>query len=122
MKLTLISFGFKNALPPTANIVMDVRFLKNPYWVEDLRGLSGKDAPAGAYIETDPAYAEFMENFKRLLEPLLVKYGQEEDPSLTIAIGCTGGQHRSVYIVEKLAAWMRGLSPALTPEIVHRDL
>lgn len=120
MKLTLISFGFKNALPPDANIVMDVRFLKNPYWVEELRNSSGKDCAAGEYIETDPAYAEFMENFKRLLEPLLTRYTEENNQSLTIAIGCTGGRHRSVYVVETLAAWMRGLK--LTPVIEHRDL
>lgn len=122
LTVTLLSFGFKNGLPREADIVMDVRFLRNPHWVADLKPLSGKDEKVGAYIQADPAFAPFMENFKTLLEPLLKRYAGEGKTYLTIALGCTGGRHRSVYAVETLAAWMRKLSTPLSPYVEHRDL
>lgn len=122
LTVTLVSFGFKKGLPREADIVMDVRFLKNPYWVPELKSLSGKDREVGDYIEADPALAPFLENFKTLLEPLLKRYAEEGKTYLTIAIGCTGGRHRSVYVTGKLAGWMRSLTPALNPYVEHRDL
>ena len=114
--ITLTSFGFKHGAPPKANIMMDVRFLKNPFWEEELKALNGQDKAIGDYIDQDPNFAEFMGNFKRLIEPLLAHY----EDGLTIAIGCTGGHHRSVYAVEKLAQWLRALNCTIT--IDHRDL
>ncbi|MCD8562818.1 MAG: RNase adapter RapZ [Alphaproteobacteria bacterium] len=107
LTVTLLSFGFKRGLPREADIVMDVRFLKNPHWVPELKPLSGKDKAVGDYIEADPDFSSFMENFKTLLEPLLKRYAEEGKSYLTIAVGCTGGRHRSVYVIENLAGWMR---------------
>jgi UPF0042 nucleotide-binding protein len=122
LTVTLLSFGYKHGLPREADIVMDVRFLKNPYWVPELKILSGKDRTVGDMIEADPAYAPFMQSFKTLLEPLLKRYAAEGKTYLTIAIGCTGGRHRSVFVAGKLAAWMRSLTPPVNPYVEHRDL
>lgn len=120
LTVTLMSFGFKHGTPREADIVMDVRFLENPHWVEELRPLSGKDKAVGAHIEKDKNYEQFIENFKALINPLLPRYAHEGKKYLTIAIGCTGGRHRSVYTVEKLAQWLKGTG-SLT-HIEHRDL
>ena len=120
LTLTLMSFGFKHGTPREADIVMDVRFVENPHWKEDLRPLSGKDKAVGDHIEKDPNYAQFIDNFKALIEPLLPRYAHEGKKYLTIAIGCTGGQHRSVYTVEKLSKWFKETG-SLT-HIEHRDL
>ncbi len=120
LTVTLMSFGFRNGLPREADIVMDVRFLQNPHWIADLKPLTGKDRKVCDYIEDDENFAPFIENFKGLLEPLLPRYALEGKSYLTIAIGCTGGKHRSVYSVETLAEWVRSLGP-LT-HVVHRDL
>ena len=120
LTLTLMSFGFKHGTPREADIVMDVRFVENPHWKEDLRPLSGKDKAVGDHIEKDPNFAQFIDNFKALIEPLLPRYAHEGKKYLTIAIGCTGGRHRSVYTVEKLSKWFKETS-SLT-HIEHRDL
>jgi len=99
---------------------MDVRFLENPHWVEKLRPLTGKDKAVGDHIEKDQNYGKFIENFKALIEPLLPRYAHEGKKYLTIAIGCTGGRHRSVYTVEKLSKWLKETG-SLT-HIEHRDL
>lgn len=120
MTINLVSFGFRNGLPREADIVMDVRFVKNPHWDKQLRPLSGQDAPVGKHIEEDPAFNEFFEGLKNLLNPLLPRYKAEGKSYLTIAIGCTGGRHRSVYSIEKLAKWLKEQSN--TVHITHRDL
>lgn len=121
LTLTLMSFGFKYGTPREADIIMDVRFLENPHWVTELRPLTGKDAPVGAHIEEDPHFAEFLRNFQTLLAPLLPRYAHEGKKYLTIAIGCTGGRHRSVYTVEKLAQWLKAETGG-TVHTEHRDL
>jgi len=120
MTITMMSFGFKHGAPREADIVMDVRFVKNPHWVDALRPLSGKDEKVGNYIDLDPHFPEFIGNFKRLVEPLLPRYEGEGKNYLTIAIGCTGGRHRSVYTAEQLSRWLRDLGR--TVYIDHRDL
>lgn len=94
---------------------MDVRFLQNPFWVEDLKPGSGLDAKIGAYIENDPAFQSFFADFEKEAE-LLLETGEDK----TIAAGCTGGRHRSVYVIEKLAKILRGNGIDVTVE--HRDL
>lgn len=120
LTVTLLSFGFKNGLPREADIVMDVRFLKNPHWDETLKPLTGQDKAVQDFISTDPSLAGFLENFKNLLAPLFDKYKAEGKSYLTVAIGCTGGKHRSVFIVETLAQWMQ--QNGLTASVEHRDM
>ncbi len=121
LAVTVMSFGYKHGLPREADIVMDIRFLQNPHWVPELKPLTGKDKAVGDYIEKDEAYASFINNFKSLIAPLLPRYVQEGKSYLTIAIGCSGGRHRSVYTVEKLAQWLKS-SGGHDCNIFHRDL
>lgn len=100
--------------------MMDVRFLQNAHWVEDLKPMSGLDAPVGDYIRQDPEFESFMENFQRLLQPLLPRFAQKGREELKIAIGCTGGQHRSVFTVETLSKILK--SQGLNTHVEHRDL
>lgn len=120
INITLMSFGFKNGVPRETDILMDVRFLKNPHWEQDLKPLTGQDKGVQDFIKTDESLPTFLNNFKALLEPLFERYSHEGKSYLTIAIGCTGGKHRSVYVAEILAEWMRqkGLNAALE----HRDM
>jgi UPF0042 nucleotide-binding protein len=118
--VTLMSFGFRYGAPREADIIMDVRFLKNPHWEEKLRPMSGLDKPVGQYIAQDPAYEGFINNFMELISPLIPKYADEGKTYLTIAIGCTGGQHRSVFITEKLRSLLKKLK--ITPHVNHRDI
>lgn len=118
--VTVMSFGFRNGVPREADIVMDVRFLKNPHWDSDLRSKTGLEKEIGAYIETDENLEPFIENFKNLITPLLPRYNHEGKSYLTIAIGCTGGKHRSVYCTEKLHEWL--ISSKVTAFKKHRDL
>ncbi len=100
--ITVLSFGFKYGIPADSDLVFDVRFLPNPYYVEGMRPLSGNDAPVRDYVmgfETAQVFAEKLEDMIRFLVPNYVLEGKNQ---LVIAIGCTGGQHRSVYIVEAL--------------------
>jgi UPF0042 nucleotide-binding protein len=120
LAVTLMSFGYKNGLPREADIVFDIRFLKNPHWEETLRPLTGHNEAVGEYIATDAAYTSFLDNFKRLIEPLLPRYAAEGKHYLTIAIGCTGGRHRSVYVIEELGKWFE--EQGVTPSVRHRDL
>ncbi len=120
LTVSVVSFGFKNGVPREADIVMDVRFLRNPHWDKKIKHLTGKNKKIGAYIEEDESYAPFIENFKNLIEPLLGRYNHEGKSYLTIAIGCTGGKHRSVFVTEKLAKWLKGLK--IKTHIKHRDI
>ena len=118
--ILLTSFGFKNGLPRDADLVFDVRFLKNPHYQRDLRPQTGRDAPVAEYIEGDDSLEPFFENLTRLLQPLIPRYAAEGKSYLTIAIGCTGGRHRSVYTVERLGAWLVEQGHSL--QLRHRDL
>lgn len=120
MTVTLQSFGYKNGLPREADIVMDVRFLKNPHWNEDLKTGTGRDAPVQEFIKSDQMFNIFVDHFKALLDPLLDRYLAEGKTYLTIALGCTGGKHRSVFVAETLAPWIEAKGHALT--VVHRDI
>ncbi len=102
----LLSFGFKHGLPPEADLCIDVRFLKNPYYDLALRPYSGQDRAVQEYVSADEAYAPFVENLKNWLTSILPQLLKKNKPYTTIAIGCTGGQHRSVTCVEALAGWL----------------
>ena len=120
LNVTLMSFGFRHGVPRTADIVMDVRFLKNPHWEETLKEKTGKDKDVGDYIQSDEAYEAFVTNFKTLIDSVLPHYASEGKSYLTIAIGCTGGRHRSVFTVESLKSWLT--DTGFQTHIEHRDL
>jgi RNase adapter protein RapZ len=114
------SFSYRHGLPRDADLVFDVRFLRNPHYVAALRPLTGRDAAIGAFIEADADFAPFLERLCLLLAPLLPRYEREGKSYLTIAIGCTGGRHRSVYLAERLAAWLGEQGRPVG--VSHRDL
>lgn len=120
LAVTLMSFGFRYGLPREADIVMDVRFLKNPHWNEQLKPKTGRDKAVAAHIEQDESCAPFLEHFKQLVGPLLPRYSHEGKSYLTIALGCTGGKHRSVYVVEQLKPWLE--NQGLPVYLTHRDI
>jgi len=120
MQVTLMSFGFKHGVPRDVDTLFDVRFLPNPYWREELRGLTGLDAPVASYVLGQPAAEEFVERVDDLLGFLLPAYVKEAKAYLTIAIGCTGGRHRSVALVERLAERIR--ARGYEPAVHHRDV
>ena len=119
LNVTVMSFSFKVGLPREADLVFDVRFLRNPHYVTELQPLTGQDARVGAHIAADPEFDRFFANLLNLLRPLLPRYFAEGKSYLTLAIGCTGGRHRSVYVAEKLASALRSDGQAVT--IRHRD-
>jgi len=117
---TVISFGYKYGLPTDADLVADCRFLPNPHWVPDLRPLTGRDAPVRDYVLGQPGAKEFVEGYSHLLELVSQGYLREGKRFATIAIGCTGGKHRSVAITEELAGRLR--AAGMDVATVHRDL
>ena len=120
LRIFVTSFAYRHGIPRDADLIFDVRFLDNPHYVPELRQLTGRDPAVAAHIEQDPDLAPFLVGFWRLLEPLLPRYEQEGKTYLTIAIGCTGGRHRSVYVTERLAAQLG--AAGLRVELAHRDL
>lgn len=120
MAISLLSFAYRRGVPRQADLVFDVRFLRNPHWDAVLRPLSGHDADVGKYIESDPDYAAFFKTLTDLLRIVLPRYAREGKSYLTIAVGCSGGRHRSVYIVEQLQKFVGSLGFSSTAE--HRDL
>ncbi len=119
-RLTFISFGYKYGHPTDADIVFDVRFLPNPYWVEGMRDLDGHDDIVIEYVLEQPETVEFINRFDGLLELILPSYQRERRPYLTIAIGCTGGKHRSVVITDTLAASF--MARGFATSVIHRDI
>ncbi|MDE3010015.1 MAG: RNase adapter RapZ [Pseudomonadota bacterium] len=119
LTLFLCSFGFKHGAPPEADFMFDVRFLPNPFYDPALRPLDGRDAPVAEFLAADPRSAKVVDDMARLLEGWLPYFVEDERDVLTVAIGCTGGQHRSVYLVERLA---ERLSLAWPARIIHRNL
>jgi RNase adapter protein RapZ len=117
--LTLMSFGFSRGLPRNADNVFDVRFLRNPYWEDSLRDLTGRDEPVAAYIAADEGYAAIAA-IEELLLALLPRYRAEGKSYVTIAFGCTGGRHRSVHVAERVANRLR--EAGFSPTVEHRDL
>ncbi len=120
LTVSLTSFGYRNGIPRSADVVMDVRFAKNPHWQAELKPKTGQEPEVGAYILQDPDYVMFLENFKNMLKPLLPRYAQEGKSYLNIAIGCSGGKHRSVFTVETLGEWLKGEGVRIYIE--HRDM
>ena len=120
LAIFIMSFAYRRGLPHEADLVFDARFLKNPHYEEELRALTGQDAPIGKFIDRDPDFAPYFGNLTRLLEPLLPRFSAEGKSYLTIGVGCTGGKHRSVYIAEKLKDWLTEQGERVI--ISHRDL
>ncbi len=109
MKIFVISFSYRGGLPREADLVFDARFLANPHYEPGLRPLDGRDPRVADYVTGDPAYGAFFEGLTEMLAPLLPRYEREGKSYLTIALGCTGGRHRSVAVAERLAACLAGL-------------
>jgi RNase adaptor protein for sRNA GlmZ degradation len=120
LKLFVTSFSFRQGLPREADLVFDVRFLDNPFYDPGLRDLTGLDPAVGAHVAADPGYDGFFASLTGLLRPLLPRYDREGKSYLTIAIGCTGGRHRSVYLAEELGTWLRAEGQSVT--VAHRDI
>ncbi len=120
MMVTLVSFGYKFGLPHGADLVFDVRFLPNPHFVAELRPLNGKDAAVREFLAGRSEFQDFIGRFADLLRYLLPRYQQENRSYLTIAVGCTGGQHRSVATVEALNAELR--AAGWNVRVQHREL
>ncbi|NLA35462.1 MAG: RNase adapter RapZ [Actinobacteria bacterium] len=120
MRTTVMSFGYKHGIPADVDIVMDCRFLANPYWVERLRPLTGHDAEIIDYLFAQPDTKPFLDRLTALLELLVPAYRAEGKSYLTIALGCTGGRHRSVAMAENLAARLTEFG--VDPRVYHRDL
>jgi len=120
MTLTLMSFGFARGMPPVADLVFDMRFLDNPHWDPVLKPLTGQDAPVGEHIRRDPAFAEAFERIRDLLLLLLPRYQAQGKAYVTVAFGCTGGRHRSVFVTEQMGAALRGAG--FSPTLLHRNL
>lgn len=120
MSLAILSFGFSRGLPRNADLVFDMRFLQNPYWVEELRHLTGRNAQVSDYVRSDPAYEDAVSRIEGLLLTLLPRYKAEGKAYVTIAFGCTGGRHRSVHVAERVAAHLA--SAGFAPTLSHRDV
>jgi len=120
LTVTIISFGFRNGLPPEADMIFDVRFLSNPHYDPKLQPLDGRQSKIANFIEADPAFKPFFDNLTRLLNPLFPRYSAEGKSYLTIAFGCTGGKHRSVFVAEKFVHWLQKSDYSLSTR--HRDL
>ncbi|GAB3591048.1 RNase adapter RapZ [Angustibacter peucedani] len=120
LRATVMSFGFKYGVPLDADFVLDMRFLPNPFWVEDLRPQNGNDAPVSEYVLAQDGALVFLDRFLSALEPVLAGYEAESKRYMTIALGCTGGKHRSVAMVNALAARLGDLGVQVGT--LHRDL
>jgi UPF0042 nucleotide-binding protein len=118
--LSIMSFGYARGVPASADLVFDMRFLRNPHWYEALRPGTGLDADVGAFVAADPAYDAAMGQIESLLLLLLPRYRAEGKAYVTIAFGCTGGRHRSVHVAERMASRLR--DAGFSPTIAHRDL
>ncbi len=117
----VLTFGYKFGLPLEADLVFDVRFLPNPYYVPELRERSGLDEPVAEYLDAQPAAQGFLRQLESMLEYLIPLYLKEGKTRLTIAFGCTGGRHRSVYVARRIAEFLRR-HPSLTVSLEHREL
>ena len=120
LAIAVISFSYRQGLPREADLVLDARFLRNPHYEAELRDLTGRDPEVVRFIEADPGFAPFFTGLTGLLLPLLPRFEQEGKSYLTLAVGCTGGKHRSVMVAERLADWLRAQGQAV--ELRHRDV
>jgi len=120
LRIALMSFGFKNGLPIDADVVFDVRFLPNPYWVPELRPRTGLSPDVAAYVLGQPDAVAFQKNALQLLTGMAQGYIREGKRQVTVAVGCTGGKHRSTAICEALAPQLKARGFGVT--ILHRDM
>ncbi|MFF2390265.1 RNase adapter RapZ [Agromyces sp. NPDC058104] len=121
LRVTMQSFGFKYGAPTDADLIADARFLPNPFWNPELRHLTGEDAAVSEFVLGQPGAMEFLDAYARALEPVLAGYQRENKRHATIAIGCTGGKHRSVAMVRELAERVSKM-PGVVVSVKHRDL
>jgi len=120
-RLTIVSFGYKYGLPSDVDMVADMRFLPNPYWEESLRHNTGKDTPVSDFVLANPLAKDFLDQFERALHTVLSGYVSENKTYATIAVGCTGGKHRSVAMAEELGARLSARADVQVT-VKHRDL
>lgn len=120
LTVTVTSFGFARGMPPLADLLFDMRFLDNPHWYPELRPQTGRDAAVADHIAADPAFAPAFASIRDCVLELLPRYAAQDRAYLTIAFGCTGGRHRSVYSAERMAAALRDAGHS--PTVIHRDL
>lgn len=120
LRLTVVSFGFKYGLPPDADFVLDARFLPNPHWITELRPHTGREPAVSKYVLSQPGAEEFLDTYVGLLRSAAPGFEREGKRYLTVAVGCTGGKHRSVAIAEELARRLRDAD--LVAHAEHRDL
>jgi UPF0042 nucleotide-binding protein len=120
LRATVVSFGFKYGLPGDADLVVDVRFLPNPYWIPELRELTGEDAEVSDYVLSQESAGEFLDRYTEILQIIGAGYRREGKQYLTLAVGCTGGKHRSVAMSRELVRRLTELGVRAT--VVHRDL
>jgi RNase adapter protein RapZ len=120
LQVNVLSFGYKYGLPVDADLVVDCRFLPNPHWVPELRPRTGQDAEVRDYVLAQPGATEFLDRYEGLLRLLFEGYQREGKRYVLLAVGCTGGKHRSVAMSEQLAERLRG--PGADVSVVHRDL
>lgn len=119
--LTIMSFGFKYGLPTDVDLVADMRFLPNPFWVPELRGHTGQDAAVRDYVLDQPGAREFIPAYAQAIRPVLAGYQRENKRHSVLAVGCTGGKHRSVATVHRLAELLAD-APGVDIRVKHRDL
>ncbi len=120
VSILIESFGYKNGLPPNADFVFDVRCLPNPYWELSLRRLNGKDEPVKTFLDAAPAVQEMIDDIVEFLHKWIPRYQDSQRSYLTVAIGCTGGMHRSVYVAEAIASRLDGAPHAIRTH--HNEL
>lgn len=118
--LTILSFGYSRGMPRNADLVFDMRFLRNPHWDDALRPLTGQDERVAAYIAQDPAYEVAVGRIEQLLGVLLPRYAEGGKAYITIAFGCTGGRHRSVHVAERIASHLQ--DAGFSPTVSHRNM
>ena len=120
MTVTVTSFGFARGMPPVADFIFDMRFLDNPHWNPQLRPQTGRDPEVGAFVRRDPAFADTFARIRDLLLTVLPRFRAQGKAYVTIAFGCTGGRHRSVFVAEEIAAALR--DAGFSPTLLHRNL
>lgn len=121
VRVTVMSFGFKYGTPTDADLIADGRFLPNPFWIPELRSGTGLDEAVSDYVLGQPGAMDFVENYARALEPVFAGYQRENKRHATIAVGCTGGKHRSVALAQELATRLEKI-PGVVVHVKHRDL
>ncbi|MGA0945061.1 MAG: RapZ C-terminal domain-containing protein, partial [Candidatus Nanopelagicales bacterium] len=120
LRATVMSFGFKYGIPVDADVVLDARFLPNPHWVDELREHTGLEPQVRDYVLADPDAVGFVDEAGTLLDVMSRGYLREGKRYVTVAVGCTGGKHRSVALAEAIAGRLSG--QGIEPMVIHRDL